>query len=453
MEIVISMIMPARRQICSGPRKRGGNKEQEDADDEALLRKEYYDFSSPHLFTTRQKLQDAIKRKLNKNKDWEVMQFLNRDRIASQYKARPRKTFPRRRTETRKLWNQIGLDLADFQALRNVKGNQGNAWLLVCVELVSHWVTVRPIKRKDKVCMTEAVNSILNTPPLQKDKVKLALTDYGQEFLCIKDSVFAANGVKLMHVTSDKKSYQTERKIRDIKSLLYKLCDFAHSLAWTQFIDYVVTRLNNTKSRVLNNRTPMDIINDPKARSQLKWENAQKLLKFYKTQSLTPVYLPNDKVRILLKKTTFGKGHVAPYSDALYTVAHIYPSVPLTFQLRDDRTGELLPHKFYPQELSLVSTPQIRNIDDLSPKDTKEKKSGEQQTSAQRRLEEENKSLYIAGERLAQSRTLRSGRQTAPTQKEFELRDKNNPKFVRYIDQKEKDQMVKDGILPNSSHI
>ena len=173
MAFIISM-MPAQPWL----RKRGGKEGKQDEDDESLLRREYYDFSSPYLFSTRRRLQDAIKRKIHKNRNFEVAQFLNKDRIATQYKPRPKRTFPRRRVEVRGLWHEIGLDLGDFQLLKN-RGNHGNAWLLVVVELLSRWVTVRAIKRKDKECMTEAVTSILNTPPLQKAKVKLAWTDRG----------------------------------------------------------------------------------------------------------------------------------------------------------------------------------------------------------------------------------------------------------------------------------
>ena len=458
MEISVSM-MPARRPI---PRRGGkeSNEEssqqqqqQQDESDNELLQREYYNFDSPYLFSTRKRLQDAIKRKINKNKDAEILAFLKSDRIATQYKPRPKRNFPRRKVETRGLWNELGMDLCDFQLYRNQRGNHGYAWLLVVVELVSRWVTVRKIKRKDKVCMTEAVNSVLDTAPLQKDKVKLAWVDRGQEFLSIKESVFERNGIKLIHVNSDVKSACTERQIRILKSLLFKLCDFAHSLAWVEFVDYVVARMNNTELAVLNNRTPMQIINDPKARAQLKWENGQKMLKFYKTQNLSPKFLPHDRVRILLKKTQFGKAHVAAYSDSLYTVAHIKPTIPLSYVLRDDSSGKLLPHHFYEQELSLVSTPQIRDIDDLQqPKGTKEK-GLEEKTDTQRRLEEENKELYIAGNRLAQSRTLRSGRQTAPDQLEYELRDRKKPAFVRYISQQQKDQMVKDGIVSDSPDI
>ena len=445
MAVIVSM-MPSRR------RSRAGGKEgNQDKVDEAFLRQQYYDFSSPNLFATRRRLQDAIRRKINKNRDAELDAFLNADRIATQYKVRPKRSFTRRKVETRQLWTEISLDLADFQLLKN-RGNNGNGWLLVVVELVSRWVTVRPIKKKDKACMQEAVLSVLNTPPLQKDKVKLAWTDRGLEFECIKHSVFEANSIKLIHTNSEIKATICERKIRDLKSLLFKLCDFAHSLAWTQFIDYVVTRLNNTKLSVLNDRSPLQIVTDPKARAQLKWENAQKMLKFYKSQNMDPKFLPHDKVRILVRKTLFGKGHLAPFSDSLYTVAHVVPSVPLCYRIRNDETGELLKHKFYSQELSLVSTPQIRDIDDLQPKDAQEKKTAEK-SPMQRRLEEENKDLYLDGERLAQSRTLRSGRQTAPAQKEYLLKDRKNPRFERYIDQEERDRLIKNGVLSNPPDI
>ena len=277
------------------------------------------------------------------------------------------------------------------------------------------------------------------------------LSFLGGEFVHIK-SLFEENGIKLIHVNSEVKSANCERQIRILKSLLFKLCDFAHTLAWTEFVDYVVKRMNNTELSVLGNRTPMQIINDPKQRAQLKWENAQKTLKFYKKQNLTPKFLPHDRVRILLKKTLFGKGHLAPFSDSLYTVAHIEPTIPLSYRLRNDETGNLLDKRYYAQEMSLVSTPQIRDIDDLKPKDVKEKETTEK-SPAKQRLEEQNKDLYIASSRLAQSRTLRSGRQTAPEQKEYELKDHRNPKYSRYIDEKEKDQLVKDGVIIDTPDI
>ena len=125
------------------------------------------------------------------------------------------------------------------------------------------------------------------------------------------------------------------------------------------------------------------------------------------------------------------------------------PSTPLTYVV-EDSSGNTLAHKFYEPEMLLVSPPQIRDIDDL--KEGKKSQEKGEKTPLQQQHEQENKEYYIAGERRPESRTLRSGTQTA-SKIEYELRDKKHPRFVRFIDATEKKKLEDDGLLLHSSSV
>ena len=157
--------------------------------DERLLRSLYYqDYSSPTAFASKQRLRDAVKRKINRFRNKEIIDdFLSRDRIFGLYKQRPKKSFPRRMMQNGNLWNFLSMDLIDISSLKNT--NKNYTFILVVVENLSKWVTTRPLKKKDRGSMTEAMESVLTTPPLDVTKVNFAITDEGNEFKVLKNTV------------------------------------------------------------------------------------------------------------------------------------------------------------------------------------------------------------------------------------------------------------------------
>ena len=410
--------------------------------DTALLRKMYYEnFSSPTAFATRKRLQDALKRKIDQDK---ISEFLAQDRIHGLYKPRPRKTFPRRKVVVHDLFSFISADLIDFQSLST--RNKNFSWILLVMDNLSKFVAARSLKKKDRGNMEPAMESILTTPPFIPSKIKYCVSDEGREFLLLKPTILDKYGIKLIHVKSEKKSMEIERMIKEITKPLMALMDFCHSLVWIDKLDYIVTRHNTMKLPVLNNRSPLDIINNPRDQADLKLENARKLIAYTKKHPARPRFFRGDRVRTLLRKKLFEKNFTPKWSEEIRVIKNLIPTTPLTYAVAEypSPPGNVLRHHFYEHELQLVSPPQIRSIDDL--KENKKKEEKESKTPLQQQHEDENRELYIAGTRRPESRSLRSGKETL-SKIEYELRDFKRPKFVRFIDSAEKKQLEDDGIL------
>ena len=71
-----------------------------------------------------------------------------------------------------------------------------------------------------------------------------------------------------------------------------------------------------------------------------------------KTEKPLPKFKIGDRVRITKKKTIFDKGFTPNWTDEIFTISEIKPTVPVTYTIKDEK-GELLGGSFYEQELQL----------------------------------------------------------------------------------------------------
>ena len=71
-----------------------------------------------------------------------------------------------------------------------------------------------------------------------------------------------------------------------------------------------------------------------------------------KTEKPLPKFKIGDRVRITKKKTIFDKGFTPNWTDEIFTISEIKPTVPVTYTIKDEK-GELLGGSFYEPELQL----------------------------------------------------------------------------------------------------
>jgi hypothetical protein len=72
-----------------------------------------------------------------------------------------------------------------------------------------------------------------------------------------------------------------------------------------------------------------------------------------------PKFRIGDRVRITKKKNTFDKGFTPNWTDEIFTISQIKPTIPITYAIKDVR-GEELDGSFYEEELQLSHTDTYR---------------------------------------------------------------------------------------------
>ena len=412
--------------------------------DEKILRELYYDLKSPYAFTSKNRLYGALKRKINEVKLSKIENFLSHDRSASIFKQRPKQTAKRRKLENVSLWSELACDLADLSSLSSA--NSSYCWLLVCIDVFSHWLILKKVKKKDKNCMSVAFEEILNEPPLQKQKVKFAFVDRGQEFLAISE-LWKKYDIKLMHAKSHIKSSLSEITIRHVKKQIFKLLNYFHSLRWIDLIDSLAKRHNERPSDTLFGYSPRDIVFDEKKRERYKLLKARALFKFYKKNAKSPEFIPGSEVRYLLPRTKFMKEHVPAYSSQVAVVTGFLPTIPIQYDLML-KNGEKLPRRYYAFELSRVSEPQITDENDLK-EGKEEKKDSSTVDERSKGIKDElgeRRDLFVSETKYKESRTLRSGKQHLG-QKLFVIKDKRDPSYEKTVDEIGLKKLQSDGLL------
>ena len=149
-------------------------------DDDQFLKDQFYNFASPQGFGTRQKLYEALKRKIKEAKIKKIDNFLAAQKIHTLFKRRPKQTAVKRQLVGMTLFSELSCDLMDLGSLRNFNSNY--AWILVVIDTFSRYLVLRKLKKKDRNCMLEAFKDIFSNSPIDVKKVRFLFCDQGMNF-------------------------------------------------------------------------------------------------------------------------------------------------------------------------------------------------------------------------------------------------------------------------------
>ena len=133
-----------------------------------------------------------------------------------------------------------------------------------------------------------------------------------------------------------------------MKTDMWKYFTASNSYKYIDILPALVEKYNNSYHRSIK-CTPVEA---------QKPENSYKVLTtLYGKKIVKPVpkFKIEDKVRITKKKTIFDKGFTPNWTDEIFTISKIQPTVPVTYIIKDVR-GEELGGSFYEQELQLSHT-------------------------------------------------------------------------------------------------
>ena len=303
------------------------------------IQNQYYIPIRSGSYTSRDKIKHSYKGKQNIEK-WLKAQRTQSLHKPIQYKFKRVPTFA---NDIDYLWQ---MDVAFLDDLKNF--NNGNRYLLTCIDVFSKYAWVYPLKNKSAVSILETFKKILESgrkpQKLQTDKGKEFENKVFQKFL--KDNsihFYTSNNY-------DIKAAVVERFNRTLKTKMYKYFTAKKTKKYLNVLPNLVKSYNNTYHRSIGMT--------PNTASKIKTpeEKAALFMKLYPAEDKKdkPSFNIGDMVRVSRLKKTFRKGYLANWSEEIFTIDRIYElNQPILYGIKDLK-GEIIQGRFYKQELQKV---------------------------------------------------------------------------------------------------
>ena len=275
-----------------------------------------------------------------------VRAFMNQKRSISIHKKRI-KNFTRRQIIVPGPFHSISADLIDYQSYSRI--NSGYNYILNVIDMFSRMAFARPLKTKTALEVSEALDEIISSMQFIP---KFFTSDKGREF-DIRNKYFHGVIVEKFHMvvyftSGIKKNSMVERLNRTLKERLERFFSETGRKRWIDALPDFISNINNSINRTIGMR-PVDVT----------LENADKIWKkIYPNANKIPKcdkILVGDRVRIAIEKQIFSKGYHQNWSDELYTVKRIEPSMGICLYILEDNDKNEIKRKYYIFELNFVS--------------------------------------------------------------------------------------------------
>ena len=220
---------------------------------EKVLERLYYNLNSPSSFGGEEKLLKAAK-ELNDNVTRDDVQRWLSKQITYTLHRPVRLKFQTRRVIVYDIDEQWQMDLVDLSKLS--KYNSGYKYLLVCIDVLSKFAWIEPLKTKTAGELKEAIQKVFlhdNRQPL------MIQTDKGTEFLnSLVKNMLKEKNIKLFTTNSERKASVVERLNRTIKSIMFKYFTKNSTRKYIDVLSDLVRRYNYSYHRSIKMR-PIDV--------------------------------------------------------------------------------------------------------------------------------------------------------------------------------------------------
>lgn len=316
-----------------------------------VLDKAYYSLDSPSSFAGKEKLfREAIKIKPDITRG-DVDKWLYSQIPYTLHKP-VRLNFKTRPVVVYDIDEQWQLDLVDLSKLSKI--NSGYKHLLVCIDVLSKYAWIEPLKSKSALELKKALQAVFhrdNRQPL------LIQTDKGTEFFnSLVKGLFEERKIKLFTTNSERKASIVERLNRTMKSIMFKYFTRHNTRKYIDILPDLVRRYNNSFHRSIK-MSPVDVnkSNVPRVWINL-YEN--RLSNVSKKESINI----GDLVRISNEKTIFQKRYEEIWTEEIFTVTHKIEGNPMVYKIKD-QADESIKGTFYHEELQKVFEPVAYRIE------------------------------------------------------------------------------------------
>lgn len=280
----------------------------------------------------------------NDAKDWTMSQD------AYTLHRRRSKKFSRRKTIAMSVDHLWQLDLADVTAIS--RDNDGTTFLLCCIDVLSRFAFVRPLRNKGAITVRDAFQLIVeNDAPQRGHRCPVYVqSDKGREFVnhVFQDYLRSRGILFYTSENDDVKCAIVERFIRTLKSKMWRMFTQRKSYRYVDVLDDLVSSYNATYHSTIKT-TPQTVDTQM---SSLIFDRLYRKKKNQKKDIIR--YKIGDVVRLASAKNVFEKGYYQKWTKELFTIDSVYETDPVTYGVKD-YSGESIKGQFYSQELQKVS--------------------------------------------------------------------------------------------------
>lgn len=310
---------------------------------DSVLKNVYYDVDSPACYGGVSIVYKEAKKRLNKITLKNVKEFLARQQTYTLHKPVRRK-FPRNKIVTAGLDVDWQSDLADLSALKSYNSNY--SFLVICVDVLSRFAWVVPIKRKTPDQVKEAFQFIF----AQSGRKPWRLcTDRGREYTGkVFQDFLTETYIQYFNPNNpDVKAAIAERYIRTLKSRLWRYFTRMKTFRYLEILPSIVKSINNTVHRTTGKR-PVEINESNESET---WHH------LYDNQGVDTTkfrFNIGDHVRISAEKSKLQKGYLPNYTDEIFIVTErLKHRKPVAYRIAD-LEAEPIEGIFYEPELVKV---------------------------------------------------------------------------------------------------
>lgn len=311
---------------------------------EEVLKRLYTNPKNPSSYSSVQKLFNAARKELPLLTIEQVQEFLKTQPTYTLFKSVRRK-FKRLRTIPSGLNTDWQADLMHFQSIS--RKNSGMKYLLVCVEVLSRFLYVEPVRSKKSSDMIEAFEKIFKRCSSLPWRL---YSDSGLE-LCAKQmrDYFKKKTIQKIEAKTHPILHATmvERANRTIRDKMKRFFCENNTYRWVDSIQDLVHSINNS----IHSTTKMTPAN-------VNSKNAEELYhRLYGTveKEEKPKFKVGDTVRVEQRRRFFTKKNQNTFTDQIFIIKKVLDSrKPVVYVLEDLQNAELEGY-FYRQELCPVS--------------------------------------------------------------------------------------------------
>ena len=223
--------------------------------------------------------------------------------------------------------------------------NNGFRYIMVCICCFSKFAWAEPLKRKDGLSSTIALEKIFDR---MKEIPQYFVTDKGLEYYDQRvRKMYDRLGITHYSITGTHKAAIAERFIRTIKGRLEKYFWKTKKKRWVDVLQNFIDNYNKTYHRSIK-MAPIKVDEN---------NRAQVFKTLYPKDRLktTPRLKKGDRVRILITKNVFSKGYTRSWSLEIYKIKEAISENGIDYYKVVDLADNLLPRDRYYWQLNLVA--------------------------------------------------------------------------------------------------
>lgn len=253
-----------------------------------------------------------------------------------------RKNFPRRPVVLKGLHDLYQSDLVDMTTYSKL--NKGYKYILTLIDCFTKVAYASPLKNKTANAVTTAMENLLKRC---KIKMKHLQTDNGYEYYN-KEFKSLMNRYNINHYStnSEKKASIIERFNRTLKTSMYKRFSLQGTHVWFKILSTLIKEYNNKVHRTIGMK-PVEVceLNEKTVLKRIK-KSTKPLIDKKPPKS----FKIGDEVRLSKHRNIFAKGYLPNWTNEVFEVYRVQPTVPETYILKDKR-GQILQGSFYGHEM------------------------------------------------------------------------------------------------------